>query len=68
MKRYKLIFTEEEDGTISCNATNEGFSGIELLGFLEVKRDDLKAQLYNDTKFTRTLLDMNGFTTEVNKT
>jgi hypothetical protein len=68
MKRYELIFTEEEDGTIRCDTTNEGFSGIELLSFLEVKRDDLKAQLYNNTKFTRTLLDMNGIKTKVNKT
>ncbi len=68
MKRYELIFTEEEDGTIRCDTTNEGFSGIELLSFLEVKRDDLKAQLYNNTKFTRTLLDMNGIKTEVDKT
>lgn len=68
MKRYELIFTEEEDGTIRCNTTNEGFRGIELLSLLEVKRDDLKAQLYNNTKFTRTLLDMNGIKTEIDKT
>ncbi len=68
MKRYELIFTKEEDGTIRCDTINEGFSGIELLSFLEVKRDDLKAQLYNNTKFTRTLLDMNGIKTEIDKT
>lgn len=69
MKKYEVVWTELEDGSFRCDANNDGFSGMEILSLLEVKRDDVKAQLYNDTKFTRTILDMNGIREKIaNKT
>ena len=69
MKKYEVVWTELSDGSVRCHANNDGFSGMEILRLLEVKRDDVKAQLYNDTKFTRTILDMNGIREKIaNKT
>lgn len=69
MKKYEVVWTELSDGSFRCDANNDGFSGMEILSLLELKRDDVKAQLYNDTKFTRTILDMNGIREEIaNKT
>ena len=69
MKKYEVDWTELSDGSVRCHANNDGFSGMEILSLLEVKRDDVKAQLYNDTKFTRTILDMNGIREKIaNKT
>ena len=69
MKKYELVWTELSDGSVRCHANNDGFSGMVILSLLEVKRDDVKAQLYNDTKFTRTILDMNGIREKIaNKT
>ncbi len=69
MKKYEVVWTELSDGSVRCHANNDGFSGMEILSLLEVKRDDVKAQLYNDTKFTRTILDMNGILEKIaNKT
>lgn len=69
MKKYEVVWIELSDGSVRCHANNDGFSGMEILSLLEVKRDDVKAQLYNDTKFTRTILDMNGIREKIaNKT
>lgn len=69
MKKYEVVWTELNDGSLRCDANNDGFTGAEILSFLELKRDDVKAQLYNDTKFTRTILDMNGIREKItNKT
>lgn len=69
MKKYEVVWTELSDGSVRCHANNDGCSGMEILSLLEVKRDDVKAQLYNDTKFTRTILDMNGIREKIaNKT
>lgn len=32
MKKYKVIWTELEDGSLRCDANNDGFSGMEILG------------------------------------
>lgn len=40
MKKYKVIWTELEDGSFRCDANNDGFSGMEILCLLELKRDD----------------------------
>lgn len=38
MKTYIITFTETEANHVKCNAVNEGFSRIELIGMLEIKR------------------------------
>lgn len=43
MKKYEVVWTELEDGSLRCDANNNGFSGMEILCLLEVKRDDVKA-------------------------
>lgn len=43
MKKYEVVWTELSDGSVRCHANNDGFSGMEILSLLEVKRDDVKA-------------------------
>ena len=42
MKKYEVVWTELSDGSVRCHANNDGFSGMEILSLLEVKRDDVR--------------------------
>lgn len=44
MSTYSLKFEDNGD-TIRCDAKNDGFSILEMIGMLEVKKDDLMRQL-----------------------
>lgn len=41
MKKYKLELVVLDDGTFSVNATNTGLTAFEIIGFLELKKQDL---------------------------
>lgn len=51
MSTYSLKFEDNGD-TIRCDAKNDGFSILEMIGMLEVKKDDLMRQLKDKNKFT----------------
>lgn len=48
MSTYSLKFEDNGD-TIRCDAKNDGFSILEMIGMLEVKKDDLMRQLKDKT-------------------
>lgn len=51
MSTYSLKF-EDNGETIQCDAKNDGFSILEMIGMLEVKKDDLMRQLKDKNEFT----------------
>lgn len=51
MSTYSLKFEDDGD-TIRCDAKNDGFSILEMIGMLEVKKDDLMRQLKDKNEFT----------------
>ena len=51
MSTYFLKF-EDNGETIQCDAKNDGFSILEMIGMLEVKKDDLMRQLKDKNEFT----------------
>ena len=58
LKKCELIMTQNEDGTISVDGNNDGFNALELVGFLEMKKQDILEQINHPEKFkhTRTLV------------
>lgn len=66
----KFIVTFTEDGyskTIECHSINEGFSGIELMGLLQMKCSDVREQLKNAPQFKRYLVNKDGTKEEIVK-
>lgn len=57
MKKFTMIVTMDENGSLYINTKNEGFSGCEILGLLECKRDDIVRQMKCNTDFKRILVD-----------
>lgn len=51
MSTYSLKFEDNGD-TIRCDAKNDGFSILEMIGMLEIKKDDLMRQLKDKNEFT----------------
>lgn len=45
MKKYVLEVTLDDQDKLSINSTCEGFHGFEVLGFLDWKAEDIRAQL-----------------------
>lgn len=50
-KECKLVITEEKDRSITTHLKNKGFSALELLGILDMKRQDIMEQLYRPGSF-----------------
>lgn len=57
MKRFTMIVTMDENGSLYINTKNEGFSACEILGSLECKKDDIIHQMKCNTDFKRILVD-----------
>lgn len=53
MREFHITFTINDEG-LSIVSRNEGFTGLELIGLLDLKRDDLIKQIADPTQFTRT--------------
>ena len=60
MKKFVITFTENENGTIECHAVNQGFTGMELLGLLDVKKADVLKQYMHPDRFERHIIDDDG--------
>lgn len=48
-KKYILTVTQDENG-LDFSATNDGFHAFELIGFLEVKKQDIYLQIKGEIK------------------
>lgn len=67
MKSYTLTFVSkgDVDGTVDSSAENCGFSGLELVALLELKKQDILEQMRNPIKFNRTTRRDNGDVVEI---
>lgn len=67
-KRFELVFeVDEVNEKLNISGTNEGFSGFELVGILECKKQDIIDQMTSRAKFNRTYKNPDGSTIEVEK-
>jgi hypothetical protein len=58
---YHIIVEEYTDGSSNLKCTNKGFNGLELLGVLTHRLNDITSQVYNnivpkDTVIERTVI------------
>ena len=66
MRMYELKFTIMEDtGKLCISATNDGFTSMELIALLEMKKNDILAQIAPDAHFKRVFVDGDGAEIEV---
>ena len=54
MKKFEIIFTMNDDGAISISGENNGFTALEAIALLEMKKSDVLDQVNKPTKFART--------------
>ena len=59
MKEYVLI-AKAIGNELEIHTTNEGFEPLELVGVLEIKRNDLIKQMQEACVFERTVVRENG--------
>jgi hypothetical protein len=60
MKTYTLEITVDDENKMRVRSTNTGFSPLELLGLLDLKRDDVLRQVKGEIKpdvFKRDLIE-----------
>jgi len=50
MKKFSLSFEYTDNGMLNFESTNDGFTGIELLGLLDWKIDDILQQVKGNIK------------------
>lgn len=59
MRKFKLIVTQEDiNGNITMEGRNEGFTASEIIGFLEIKKQDFINQVTDirSVQFKRTAI------------
>lgn len=66
IKKCEIVF-EENDGILNVSATNSGFSGVELVGLLETKKQDIVDQLIGHSRFKRIVKNPDGTTVEIER-
>lgn len=44
-KKYEVTITQDENNHLLFNRANTGFNGLELLGLLEILREDIMKQM-----------------------
>lgn len=52
-RKFEMTVVADDDG-ISINGENHGFTALEIVGFLEAKKQDILNQLYCPEKFKLT--------------
>ena len=53
MKKFTMIVTDDNN-TVNINGENHGFNAMEIVGFLEAKKQDILNQLNQPEKYTFT--------------
>lgn len=56
MRKFKLVMTQDDNGCITMEGCNEGFTASEIIGFLEIKKQDFINQMTDirSVRFKRT--------------
>lgn len=49
-KKYEVTITQDENSHLLFNRANTGFNGLELLGLLEVLREDIMKQMKGEKR------------------
>ena len=60
MKEFCMRIRMDDDGGVTIDGTNAGFTVIELIGLLDLKKYDLLKQADDPTSYTRTAKRKNG--------
>lgn len=66
MKRFSITFTIYDE-QMEINTEVEGFSGLEMLAALDIKREDIMDQCIHSAEFKRTRKFPDGTEMEVTK-
>ena len=66
MKRFKIIYTIDDD-QMKIETYVDGFSTLEMLAALDIKREDIMNQCTHSTEFKRTRKFPDGTEMEVTK-
>lgn len=57
MRKYTVVVTEDEKGnTLRVDRENQGFSGIEILGILDILSNDVRRQM-TDKAFAEKVIE-----------
>lgn len=57
MRKYTVVVTEDEKGnTLRVDRENQGFSGIEILGILDILSNDVRRQI-TDKAFAEKVIE-----------
>lgn len=68
IKEFTMTVRSSEDGkSIICDTFNNGWNGMEIIGFLESKKRDIFDQINHPEEFVRTGIDENGNRIKVEK-
>ena len=59
MAKFELVVTRNGDDW-KFNTYNDGFTAVELIGMLDMKKTDVLNQINEFTKFERTVIDNEG--------
>lgn len=66
MKRFKIIYTIDDD-QMKIETYVDGFSTLEMLAALDIKREDIMVQCIHSSEFKRTRKLPDGSEIEVTK-
>lgn len=65
-KRLEIVF-ETEGERVLVSSTNKGFASWEIVGLLEIKKQDILDQAMCDGDFKRTVVRQNGTRIEIER-
>lgn len=66
VKRFKVEFVEC-DGNLKITGENDGFSALEVVGLLEMKKEDIIDQVNHQTDYERTAHTADGRLLDISK-
>jgi hypothetical protein len=65
MKKFTVTFTADECENIEIDARNDGFTSFELIALLELKKNDIFAQICPTSNFKRVFVDRDSNEVEI---
>ena len=67
MREFCMRILEYDDGHITIEGSNDGFTVIELIGLFDLKKYDLLKQADRPTNYTRTAVGKDGTTVDISE-
>ena len=67
MREFCIRVIENEEGGVTIEGTNKGFTAVEIVAILELKKHDLIRQIEEPTKFVRTVVNEDGSTVDISE-